>query len=217
MKDFLAKHKGHLVIPGLLVLAAAWFIHANRENLSRESIMAYGESLPASWLIVAFAILPMLGFPISILLVLLGVRFGFTQGMVICALGLAAHHITGYFAVHGALRNRIHEKLKAHGYELPRLGGKNPAWLTLLFAAIHGPPYTLKVYLPALTEIPFRIYFWVGVPVHLAFSAIAIAADESSLFIHEPPVAPGRRALGGAGPLCAHGVSASVRTALKDR
>lgn len=172
----LSRHKGRLIVALILTAAALWFIIANRDNLSRESIMAYGEALPAVWLVVAFAILPMVGFPVSILLVLLGVRFGFAQGMAICAAGMAFHHIAGFFSVHGALRQRIHAKLRDWGYRLPEMGKGNPAWFTLLFAAVHGPPYTLKIYLLALTDIPFRIYFWVGVPVYVAFSAIAIAA-----------------------------------------
>lgn len=182
---FVRAHKARLLIAASVIALAVWFIIANRENLSREAIMAYGESLPRAWLVLAFVLLPMLGFPISVLLVLLGIRFGLLHGILVCAGGMVFHHLAGYFSVHGTLRPWIHHKMKSWGYEIPKIGGRNPVWFTILFAAIHGPPYTLKIYLLALTEVPFRIYFWAGLPVYLAFSITAIAAG-AALMTFDP-------------------------------
>lgn len=176
LKHSFRKHKWQWIIALLVIAAGTWLALANRESLNREAIMEYGEALPAVWLVVAFAVLPMLGFPVSILLVLLGVRFGLGHGMAVCAAGIAFHHLAAFFSVHGALRQRIRGKIRTWGHQVPEIGARNPAWFTFWFAAIHGPPYTLKIYLLALTDIPFRIYFWVGAPVYLGFSVIAIAA-----------------------------------------
>jgi hypothetical protein len=65
------------------------------------------------------------------------------------------------------------------GYPVPRIMNRNPIWFTVIFAAVHGPPYFVKIYSLALTDIPFRIYFWAGAPVYIAFCAIPVGAGSA--------------------------------------
>lgn len=162
------------VLVGLLILT-----YYQRENLSREALMSYGKGLSPGWFMAGFITLPLLGFPVSVFLVLAGVRFGFWGGMGLAAMAMAVHHIVAFHVVHGWFRRRVRNWMKRKGYPVPRLVDKNPVWFTVIFAAVHGPPYFAKVYSLALTDIPFRIYFWAGAPVYIFFCAIPVGAGSA--------------------------------------
>ncbi len=154
---------------------------ANRDELDRESVIAYGKSLPPLLFIAAFALLPLAGFPISILLVLTGIRFGFDWGMLIATTGVFFHNFAAYHLTHGWFREPLRHRLARHGYRLPDIRPGHRIWFTALFAAIHGPPYAAKLYLLALTDIPFRIYFWVGAPVYAVFCILPVGAGSAAV------------------------------------
>lgn len=162
-----------------LITAAAWFVHAHRGELTREAIMAHGKALPAGGFIAAFLVLPLLGFPVSILLVLAGIRFGLGGGMALAAGGMLFHHFAAFRIAHSGFRQPIIRRLGRAGYAIPAIKPRHRVWFTALFAAIHGPPYAAKLYLLALTDIPFRIYCWVGAPVHVLFCLIPVGAGSA--------------------------------------
>ena len=160
---------------GIAVLLG-WLIYANREHLAKDEVIAYGRGLPAGWFIVLFAILPLLGFPISIFLILAGLRFGLVWGMTVSAACIYFHHLAAYRICHGRLRERIAGFVKKRGHKLPSVRGSNGVWFTLMFSAVHGPPYTFKIYLLALTNVPFRIYAGVGGTTYILFGLIPVGA-----------------------------------------
>lgn len=175
----LRRHPWKIAIVLVGVAAGAWYFHTHRENLSREAIIEFGRGLPAVWLIVLFLFLPLLGFPISIFLVLVGIRFGFAGGMAISAVVVFFHNLAAYRLAHGLFRLRVRHFMERVGYAIPPIRKEHRAWFTALFAAVHGPPYAVKLYLLALTDIPFRIYFWVGAPIYAAFCMIPVAAGSA--------------------------------------
>ena len=175
----LLRHPWKLGAALVLLAMAGWFLHAHRGELTRESVMAHGLALPAAGFILAFLILPLLGFPVSILLVLAGVRFGLGGGMALAAGGMLFHHFAAFRLAHGGFRQRVSERLKRAGYSIPAIRAGHRAWFTMLFAAVHGPPYAAKLYLLALTDIPFRIYLWAGAPVYIFFCLIPVGAGSA--------------------------------------
>ena len=56
----------------------------------------------------------------------------------------------------------LQDRLVKWGHKIPAVLDRGQVGFTALFAAIHGPPYFVKLYLLALTNIPFRIYLGVG-------------------------------------------------------
>jgi len=179
LSDIVHKHLWKIVV--LLILAAlvAWYVHDHYEDWSREKVVAYGKSLPVVWFLLAFLILPLLGFPISILLVLAGIRFGLGWGMVVAAAGVAVHNVSAYYLIHGWFRHPMRQRLERAGYGIPKIEGNHQIWFTILFAAIHGPPYAVKLYLLALTNVPLKIYFWAGAPVYLFFCLVPVGAGSA--------------------------------------
>lgn len=173
------KHRGKLVSAAIVLALAAWFAWEHRANLSRENLVARGQELHAAWFIAAFFILPVLGFPISILTILAGVRFGLVGGMALAAGGTIFHHIAAYRITHGLFRDKVRERLERAGRKIPPIKKEHQVLLTALFAAIHGPPYAPKLYLLALTDIPFRIYLGVGAPIYILFCLVPIGAGSA--------------------------------------
>jgi len=175
----LGEHPWKIAVVLVCVVAGAWAIYAYRDQLSRDEIIAFGRGIPAAWLIVLFLLLPLLGFPISIFLVVMGIRFGLAAGMAISAVIVFLHNLAAYHLIHGFFRNPVRRFVERAGYAIPSIPKAHRVWFTALFAAVHGPPYWVKLYLLALTDVPFRIYFWIGAPVYAAFCVVPIAAGSA--------------------------------------
>lgn len=178
------QHRWKLAGGLLLLLAIGIWLYVERDELSREKLIAFGKSLPAAGFLAAFLVLPLVGFPITPFLFIAGVRFGFWGGMAISALCVPAHNYLAFKMVHGRFRERVIRRLKKSGYSMPTPTRHNRIWFTAVFAAIHGPPYAIKLYGLALTDIPFRVYFWVGMPVYYVFCVIPVVAGSSAAAVN---------------------------------
>jgi len=174
-------HRWKIVIGLLVATAIGFLVYFNRESLTKDSIVAFGQSLPAGLLILAFLILPLLGFPLSVFLILAGLRFGLVWGMVVTTVCIFFHHYAGYWIAHSYLRSRILRYAKRKDHKVPKVGEDSPVWFTVLFASVHGPPYTFKLYLLALTEVPFKIFCYVGAPVYIAFCFLPVGAAAAAV------------------------------------
>lgn len=176
IRDIFFRHSGKISTVVLILLVGAWFLYIHRGDLDRESFEAYGRQLPAGWFLVGYLLLPLLGFPVSILLLLVGVRFGLGWGMAIVTAGTLFHHYAAFHLTHGWFRDKLRSFLERMGYGIPAIKEKHRVWFTAVFAAVHGPPYFAKLYLLALTDIPLRVYLWIGAPVYILFSLVPVAA-----------------------------------------
>lgn len=173
------RHRGKLAIALIAVLAIGWFVYAHRGELNRDTLVAYGKGLHAATFILAFLILPLVGFPVSIFLFLAGVRFGLYGGMLVSGIAVLFHNFAAFRLAHGLFRSRVRNRLRRAGHNIPSIKKEHRVWFTALFAALHGPPYIAKLYLLALTDIPLRIYFWVGAPIYVAFCIIPVGAGSA--------------------------------------
>jgi uncharacterized membrane protein YdjX (TVP38/TMEM64 family) len=179
MTERLKKHRGKIVTALLILVAVVWYLIAHRGELNRETLMEYGKSIHGPGFIAAFMVLPVFGFPISIFLILAGVRFGLAGGMAVSAVAILFHHFAAYRIAHGFFRDRLRARLDRAGYGIPPIDPKHRVWFTALFAALHGPPYVAKLYLLAITDIPLAIYLWIGAPVYIAFCIVPVGAGSA--------------------------------------
>jgi uncharacterized membrane protein YdjX (TVP38/TMEM64 family) len=169
-----------LVIAGLL----GWLVYLGGEGWDTDALIAVGKGLPAWALAGGFVVLPLVGVPISLFLVVIGIRFGFAGGMLLAVLGISFHNFVAYRVAHGLFRDRVRHWLEAKGYAIPPVPEKHRVWFTAVFAAVHGPPYAAKIYLLALTDIPLRIYLGVGAPVYAAFCILPIGFGHAFTDMH---------------------------------
>lgn len=175
---FLKRYWGGLIVIVLLA-GGAWYLLRHHEgDLDRESILAYGMSLPPALLIAAFFVLPLAGFPVSVLLVVIGLRFGIAWGMIIVTLGMFFHLLVVHGIARSGMREKMRRRIAAFGYEIPPIKENHRLWFTTLFASIHGPPYAAKLYLLALTDLPFRYHCGIALPVYIGFSLLPVSAGK---------------------------------------
>ena len=119
-------------------------------------------------IIILYAILPLFGFPLSIFLLLLGIKFGLGLGSLIMASGMAVHVAVTFLAANSLLRPRIERFFERKKYRLPQFSKKRFIWPSIIFVAVPGPPYAIKNWLLSLSGVPFRHYFWIGWAIQVA-------------------------------------------------
>jgi uncharacterized membrane protein YdjX (TVP38/TMEM64 family) len=179
--NWLRQHPGKTAIVLVSVALAVWMAFLYQDAESREAMIAFGRELPAVWFVVLFLILPLAGFPIKIFLLLAGFRFGFGGGMAVAAAAVLFHNFAAYRLAHGLFRARMRDYLERSGYAIPPIKTKHRSKFTALFAAIPGPPYVAKLYLLAVTDVPFRTYFCLGAPIYILGAAIPVGLGSAVL------------------------------------
>jgi uncharacterized membrane protein YdjX (TVP38/TMEM64 family) len=120
------------------------------------------------------ALLPVAGFPISVVYLVAGARFGPLWGGVVVA-GVTAFHLLATHAVarsflRGPIERFVHKKHK----KLPEIPADEAPAIALIVALIPGPPYFVRNYLLALSGVRLRTYFWVCLPVYVLRSSVTI-------------------------------------------
>jgi uncharacterized membrane protein YdjX (TVP38/TMEM64 family) len=120
------------------------------------------------------AVLPLVGFPISMVYLLLGARFGPVLGLAVVT-GITALHLLGtHWIARSFLRRpllRFIERRKHHVPEVPP--GENAA-IALMIMLAPAIPYFVRNYVLALSGIPLRIYLWIALPIHVLRSYVAL-------------------------------------------
>lgn len=138
------------------------------------------EKTPPVLFIALMALLPCIGFPIVIFLVLAGVKFGLAGGILVAAMTLPVHLLVSFFLGHSVLRPRLQALLQKQDYSLPEIPQTKVVPFLILFVGIPSLPYAAKNYLLALADIPFRYYFAVSFPVNVLLSVPIIGLGEAA-------------------------------------
>ncbi|MDF1578594.1 MAG: hypothetical protein P1P81_09160 [Desulfobulbales bacterium] len=134
-----------------------------------EPAVALGEYLASRINPVIFLalmlVLPVVGIPITIFLVLVGIKFGIVQGLLLSAAIMPCHMALTYYLVHSFLRKWISALLKPYNVSIPKLKGRENRLRALIFMLIPGLPYAVKNNLLALAEVgfvPYMIINWLA-------------------------------------------------------
>ena len=144
------------------VLAAALLYAWQGDNTLAWIASGFSENTPPALFLLMFLVLPLIGFPISVFLVLIGVKFGSLWGVLILFVGIAAHLLASYRIANSFLHGPIERGLVDLGYRLPQVPPHRVLWFSSLFMVVPGLPYTVKNYALALCGVPFTVYFFSG-------------------------------------------------------
>lgn len=150
-----------LLLIGLVALVGLLLWLAFEEMPDWKSIIIDENTHPALFMAL-FLLLPLIGFPVSALLVILGVKFGAWAGVTIMFAGMPVHLTVSFFVAHSLLRAPLIRLLARMGRSLPQIPEERQARFCLLFMAVPGLSYTLKNYLLPLSGVPFRYFFLSG-------------------------------------------------------
>lgn len=150
-----------LAIIFLALLAVAVYAVINHEPVT--ALKNYLEnSVHPALFILLMAILPICGVPISVFLVLVGMRFGIVVGIVLVAGTMLFHLSATYYIVHSFLRVWITRLLQRFHIPVPELQIMSNKRYAIVFMLVPGLPYMIKNNLLALTGIPLVPFLFIG-------------------------------------------------------
>lgn len=112
-------------------------------------------------------ILPCIGAPISLFLILSGIKFGIGWGLLLTTACTGIHLVLTYPLAQGLVYSHLAPLLERYGKQIPQVPAHRAVRMAVLFTAVPGLPYTLKNYLLAASGIPFSTYLLVAWPIHL--------------------------------------------------
>lgn len=132
------------------------------------------------WLVFALmATLPLVGFPISVVYLVAGAKFGPVLGGVVIA-GVTVVHLLGSSMIgRGVLRGPIERLLSRRKHHLPHVPQGAHASTAALSVLVPGLPYFSRTYLLALTDVPLRMYFAVCLPLYVAHAYLTILLGDA--------------------------------------
>jgi|GEM_PF-3541436 len=131
------------------------------------------DTLSPAWLLVCFALLPLAGFPMSLLLIAVGARFGFWPGFGFTAVITAFHLVTSY-PLAGLVRRPVMAILDKAGWSLPKLTPRTAWPFATWLALAPGVSYAIKAYTPSLAGIPFTTFFVCYFPINMSTAVLGL-------------------------------------------
>jgi uncharacterized membrane protein YdjX (TVP38/TMEM64 family) len=129
-----------------------------RGQLNHDSLQAFANTLPSSLFVPAYFLLPLFGFPISVLLVASGLKLGLSKSIILAVIGMAFHTLVAWRLARSSLSRPIHRCLAERGFRIPEIPDRHQIWFTCLLVFLPGLPYAFELYGLALTNLPFRRY-----------------------------------------------------------
>jgi len=161
------------VVIGIAVLALS-------ELVDWPKVREWMQHLDHGSLLGLMTVLPLMGFSISLIYLVIGAVFGGPMGVLVVA-GITALHLLGsHWIGRGFMRKPLERWLQKRKYRLPELSPGEDASVALMAVLVPGPPYFVRNYLLAVSGIPLRIYFWVCWPVYVLRSCIVIFLGDFS-------------------------------------
>ncbi|MEW6076409.1 MAG: hypothetical protein AB1724_01210 [Thermodesulfobacteriota bacterium] len=122
-----------------------------------QMISLVNENTPAPLFIALMIILPIFGVPISLFLLVLGIKFGLTAGLLLMFLVMPIH-MTVSFALTKVAGELIQNVLFRGKYVIPQVPADRRVRFSFLVAALPLLPYAAKNFFLPLAGVPFRLY-----------------------------------------------------------
>lgn len=164
----------------LLVLgmtgAGLWWLKIHDYNVRQSieaGIVVLRDAGPLAFF-TAFALLPALGFPISMFYLAAGSAFTEKMGVgaVIAASGAAllVNLTLTYWLARYTLRPWLEHMISRTKYQIPVVAPADDAEITLLLRITPGPPFFVQSYLLGLAGVAFRTYLWISWTISMAYA-----------------------------------------------
>jgi uncharacterized membrane protein YdjX (TVP38/TMEM64 family) len=169
-----------------IALAVVAFAYVVLVIWDREALVRWMNEASPLWFFLAMAVLPAIGVPLSLFLIVAGATFGVWGALIGSLVAITICHCIGYALAHSKLRPALVRLFDRLGYEVPDFtAGGAKAWrFAATIKLTPALPTFAKMYVLALTAVPFPIYLTVSLVVTGAF-AIAFIVLGDSLFAHD--------------------------------
>jgi uncharacterized membrane protein YdjX (TVP38/TMEM64 family) len=123
------------------------------------------ESCDGGRVFVFIAILPLFGFPVSVLQILAGAKFGIGMGFLVSTLSIFVHMFGMYWIGRSFMRRPLEWYLARRKHHLPQVPQGENRSFAFLMTLLPGS-YALKNYVMVIGGTPLRTLLWVCLPVY---------------------------------------------------
>lgn len=130
--------------------------------------------------IALMAVLPVFGFPVSVVYLVAGARFGAVWGGVVVAFATAVHLLASYGIARSVVRGPLQRFVEKRHRQLPSIPLDEQSMVALVVTLVPGPPYLIRIYLLALANMRLKYYFWVSLTVFVLRSYVTILLGDLS-------------------------------------
>lgn len=159
----------------IAVLTVTALILLNRE-FDMKTVHAAAARMNGPLAFFLLVVLPMVGFPASILHVVAGMRFGILLGLALVNLSILLQMLASFALVHWR-KEFFAARFKSVREKIPP--GSHVA-VTVFTMLVPGAPYCAQNYVLPLLGVPLRIYLGIGFPMHAARTIIAVVFGDQS-------------------------------------
>ncbi len=162
-------------IPAVIALiAGAWALAAH--GVDMRMVHEKAARLNGGVAFALLVVLPLLGFPIALLHIAMGIRFGVVVGLALVALSLPLQ-LAAFYGLVRWRKEFFRNKFQALRGKVPPNAREAAAVFTLL---IPGAPFFAQNYALALMGVPFRKALRWAWPLHLLRATITVVLGDQS-------------------------------------
>lgn len=158
---------GALVLIGIAVLS---------QRIDIDDVHEYASRLNPIAAFALLTVLPLLGFPVTVLHVAMGIRFEAPLALTLVAISIVLQLLASFALVH-TFRAKFARRLDQVRQRIPRTAHGSMCLFTML---LPGVPYFAKNYVLPLLGVPLRTYLLVCAPIHIIRSSVAIMLGDQS-------------------------------------
>lgn len=176
----ITKYRFHILLFALTAVVL-FGIASAYDRIDIPSVAARLNQQTNPLLFIAFmAVLPIVGFPINLFLLLSSIKLGMVYAILSWAIVLPLHVIAGYYLA-TRLRDYAHKLLiQRLGFQVPSIPVTGTARFSFFFFLIPGLPYAAKNYLLPMAGVPFRYCVWMNIALQGAFGIPMIVLGQSA-------------------------------------
>jgi uncharacterized membrane protein YdjX (TVP38/TMEM64 family) len=153
----------------IVAAVAALFVPKEMWVQAKEAVRAAVEwvrHLGAEWFFAAFAVLPAVGFPVSVFPLAAGPLFvpvlGLPTVLLLSSACMAISMTISYALARYVVRPWVTRLLGYLGYKIPVVPAEKQRMFTVLVRITPGPPYVFQSFLLGLAEVSFGTYLLIS-------------------------------------------------------
>jgi uncharacterized membrane protein YdjX (TVP38/TMEM64 family) len=120
------------------------------------------ENTPAEVFIPLMVVLPLAGMPLTVFLLVLGIKFGVGPGLLLLEIILPVHILIAYFLAIGVRAPIEKYLIRRKNFQIPEVPAHKALIFSFLVVTFPVFPYVVKLYLLPLAGVRFRYCFWVN-------------------------------------------------------
>lgn len=162
------------VVAGVTLAIALMFAVVVYTDLSWEQVMAVIDRANPVAVLPLMAFLPIVGFPISVMYLFAGARFGALGGGVVVAAVTVIHLVGTYAIARSFFREPLRRFIARRHMHLPEVPEDEQAMVCVIATLVPGLPYVVRNYLLALAGLRLKFLLAVCVPIYVARSYVTI-------------------------------------------